>query len=392
MNAAENAEIHRLVHELQAHQLELEAQNCELTSTRAALQASLERYIELYDFLPVGYLTVSRTGEIVELNLSAARLLGQDRRALVGAKLSRFLAGGSRSLLQGCVERAVRERADTEMELELRRRQGASRWLRVECTPDITRDGCRLVLQDVTDRRRNETELRRTDRLKTEFLAMLGHELRNPLLPIRNAAHVLGRLCGEVPDATWAHGVIERQIQHLTRIVDDLLDASRIARGQMQVELAPVALGEVVTRALETARLFLEAKSQRLEVEIQEDPLVVKGDAVRLTQVVVNLLHNASKYSEPGSAMSLEVSSEGRNARLRVQDASVGIDPMLQPYVCDLFVQSDRSLDRAEGGLGVGLALVRHVVGLHGGRLELESPGQGGGTTVSVWLPLERMR
>ncbi len=226
----------------------------------------------------------------------------------------------------------------------------------------------------------------RASRAKDEFLAMLGHELRNPLSPILTALH-LARLRGT--DALLKERlIIERQVQHLIRLVDDLLDVSRITRGKITLQRQPVRVADVVARAIEIASPLLEARQHRLRVDVPDDGLWVHGDADRLSQVMANLLTNAAKYTDPGGIIDVAAARDGEEVVLRVHDSGMGISPELLPRIFDLFIQGERSLDRSQGGLGLGLCIVRSLVEQHGGRVSAESGGVGKGSEFCVRLPL----
>jgi signal transduction histidine kinase/DNA-binding response OmpR family regulator len=231
-------------------------------------------------------------------------------------------------------------------------------------------------------------ELREADRLKNEFLAMLAHELRNPLAPIRNAVEVL-RLRGATPaQLDWARGVVERQVLHMVRLVDDLLDVSRITRGKIRLQREPLDLMSVLSRAIETSRPLIQERGHELTVTPAPGPLWSNGDPVRLAQVLSNLLNNAAKFTEKGGKIRLMAAEENGQAILRVRDTGVGIPAEMLGNVFDLFTQVDRSLDRSVGGLGIGLTLVRQLVEMHGGSVEARSDGPGKGSEFIVRLPL----
>jgi PAS domain S-box-containing protein len=224
------------------------------------------------------------------------------------------------------------------------------------------------------------------NRAKDEFLAMLGHELRNPLAPILTALQLM-RLRGE--DASMRERVvIERQITHLTRLVDDLLDVARIARGKVELKLEALEIADVVARAIEVASPVLEQRTQTLEIDVPDRGLVVEGDAARLTQVLANLLNNAAKYTPPGGHITIAAAAAGRDVEVRVRDNGLGIAPAALPRVFDLFVQGGQALDRAEGGLGLGLTIVRSLTERHGGSVTAHSEGAGRGSEFVVRLPL----
>ncbi|HYO12101.1 MAG TPA: PAS domain S-box protein [Thermoanaerobaculia bacterium] len=251
------------------------------------------------------------------------------------------------------------------------------------------------LVADIRDRRQLERELERrleelaeADRRKDEFLAMLAHELRNPLAAISNAGLVLGERRGEDSRSAELLGVIGRQIRHLSRLVDDLLDVSRFTHGRIVLRKAAVELAPVVAGAVETARPLLEARGHSFSVSLPDEPLWLEADATRMEQVLANLLNNAAKFTEPGGQVGLSVEREGDDVLLRVRDTGVGIPPDLLPRIFDLFVQGERSLDRAHGGLGIGLTLVRSLVERHGGTVAAASEGPGRGSEITVRLPL----
>jgi PAS domain S-box-containing protein len=247
--------------------------------------------------------------------------------------------------------------------------------------------GVVLVFRDITERRGSERFLEDADRRKDEFLAMLAHELRNPLAPIRNAAHTLALLGTGDDRVRWVSGVIERQVGLMTRLVDDLLDVSRITSGKITLQRATVSVREVLAHAVEAARPPAESRGQALEVDVPEDAGRVAGDPARLAQAVGNLLDNAIKYTDDGGRIRLRARTEADEVVIVVEDSGAGIDPELLPHVFDLFIQADRSLERKQGGLGLGLTLVRRLVEMHGGRVEAASAGPGLGSAFTIRLP-----
>ena len=247
--------------------------------------------------------------------------------------------------------------------------------------------GVVLVFRDITERRGAERALEVADRRKDEFLAMLAHELRNPLAPIRNAAHTLALLGTGDDRVRWVSGVIERQVGLMTRLVDDLLDVSRITSGKITLQRTTVSVGEVLAQAVEAARPLVESRGQTLDVDVPEDAGWVDGDPARLAQAVGNLLDNAIKYTDDGGGIWLRERVEGDEVVIVVEDSGVGIEPEVLPHVFDLFIQADRSLERKRGGLGLGLTLVRRLVEMHGGRVEAASAGPGLGSVFTIRLP-----
>lgn len=232
------------------------------------------------------------------------------------------------------------------------------------------------------------SKIREADRRKDEFLAMLAHELRNPLAPIRNAVEIMRLRDG--PDATPDEvcEIIAKEVGHLSRLVDDLLDVSRINRGKITLKLSVIDLSVVLPMALQSKRGLLESRHQILEVSMPPKPLWVQSDPVRLTQVIVNLIDNAAKFTPEGGSLWVEVKDLGKQCELRVRDNGIGMSPELLPEVFNLFTQGERSLDRRQGGLGIGLALVKDLVEMHGGRVEAHSAGIEKGSEFIVRLPL----
>jgi signal transduction histidine kinase/DNA-binding response OmpR family regulator len=245
----------------------------------------------------------------------------------------------------------------------------------------------RTLKVEIEERRAAETKLQESNRRKDEFLAMLSHELRNPLAPIRNALEVIRRVAPPDPKLSWATDVTGRQVKHLTRLVEELLDVARISQGKIALQTEVLDLRTVISMALETARPVLESRSHRVMHRVPDHPVLLRGDAARLAQVVSNLLHNAAKYTESGGDVSVVLDVTSGLASITVTDTGIGIEPDLLPNVFDLFEQGKRSLDRSQGGLGVGLTLVQRLVRLHKGDVSVTSRGAGQGSTFRVVLP-----
>ncbi len=245
----------------------------------------------------------------------------------------------------------------------------------------------RSLQAEIEERRRAESRLQDSNRRKDEFLAMLSHELRNPLAPIRNAVHIIRRSAPAHPQLKWAMDVTERQVNHLTRLVEELLDVARISQGKVVLKLETVDLVTAIAHAVETALPVIEARRIVLSQALPGRPVKLQGDAARLSQVIANLLHNAAKYTQEGGAVHLALEVQGDSAVVTVRDNGMGIEAELLPHVFDLFEQGKRSLDRAQGGLGVGLTLVQRLVQLHQGRVEVHSAGAGQGAEFRITLP-----
>jgi signal transduction histidine kinase/DNA-binding response OmpR family regulator len=230
-------------------------------------------------------------------------------------------------------------------------------------------------------------EIERADQQKNRFLSMLAHELRNPLAPIRSAVDVL-RLCGDSPtDIEWARDVIDRQVNHLIRLVDDLLDISRITLGKIRLQTETVNASEIVAAAVEISRPLIERSKHRLTVSLPDEPVLLVGDRARLTQVLANLLNNAAKYTPTGGAIDFSLDQEGDDAVFRLRDTGIGIPANMLEKVFDMFTQIDSGLDRSHGGLGIGLTLVRELVTMHQGSIAVNSDGPGQGSEFIMRIP-----
>ena len=241
--------------------------------------------------------------------------------------------------------------------------------------------------QEIAERHRAEEALREADRRKDEFLATLAHELRNPLAPIRNALEIMRLASGNPKAIEQARVMTERQVTQMVRLIDDLLDISRITRGKLRLEIEDLFLGEVIESAVEISRPMIEKAGLTLNVTLPKAPVPLKGDRVRLSQVFSNLLNNAAKYTESGGSVTVTVEVSDA-IYVRVRDTGVGIPAEMLPRLFELFTQVDRSLNRSQGGLGIGLALVRRLTEMHDGTVEATSDGPGKGSEFVVRLPL----
>ncbi len=363
-------------------------------------QGVLERQAKLLEQTHEAVFVRELGGTIVYWNRGAEQLYGFGRAEAVG-RLSNELLGKTPAA-RAQINEALKSEGRWMGETVHRTKDG--RQIVVESQEVLICEGeRRLVLctnRDVTERKRLEETLhRRVDELaaadqhKSEFLAVLAHELRNPLAPLRNAIEILKAVPAEDPRCARAKELIERQTRTLTRLVDDLLDTSRISRGQVQLRRAPVELQPIVTRAVETMREAIDSRRHALAVELPPEPIKVDGDATRLEQVVANLLSNAAKYTPDGGRITVSLAKQAGNgseaqAVLRVRDSGIGISTEMLPRVFDLFTQADHSLAHSQGGLGIGLSLVRSLIELHGGRVEARSDGLGKGSEFAVCLPL----
>ena len=278
-----------------------------------------------------------------------------------------------------------------EIEYRLRDHAGQYRWVLGRARP--IRDAQGAISRwmgsctDIHEQKLAQQSLQQSDRRKDEFLAMLAHELRNPLAPITTAADLLSRSTLDEHGVRQLGGVITRQARHMTRLIDDLLDASRVTRGQVSLEQQPVNMNTLAAEALEQIRPLLESKAHHLDLRLSAEPAWVLGDRLRLVQVLVNVLGNAIRYTASGGRIALQMSIQGGQLTLGVQDNGVGMSDELVEVAFELFTQGERSADRSQGGLGIGLALVRSLVRLHGGTVALHSAGMGLGSQVTILLP-----
>ncbi|HEX4352799.1 MAG TPA: ATP-binding protein, partial [Polyangiales bacterium] len=344
-----------------------------------------------FDAMSDGVLVLDSRGQVVNCNRAMATILEVKLERVVGDSLDRVLSPRLASeLMSAWPSDPKGTRWETEVELH-------DHWYRLvaDAEPDEPESGLTvLVLSDINERRTLEEGHRRTAhelafaaRRKDEFLAMLAHELRNPLNAIV-AANALQDTLGHADEqGARLRNVVARQTRHLARMIDDLLDASRITRGDIQMRKAVVDFSPIVQRMCDSQRVMLDARKQHLKLSLPNRPVYVEGDELRLEQVLSNLLANASKYSEVGAEIVVDLSA-GDEIVLTVNDAGIGIPPDMLEEVFEMFVQVDRSLARTSGGLGLGLTVVRQVVEQHGGSVHAESAGIGKGATFVVKLPL----
>jgi signal transduction histidine kinase len=242
------------------------------------------------------------------------------------------------------------------------------------------------IRDHLAERERQAEALREQDRRKDEFLALLAHELRNPLAPLRNGLQVMRLAVGDANAVAEARSMMDRQLGHMVRLIDDLLDVSRINRNKMELRRARILLGDVINSAVETARPGIEAEGHELSVALPPEPVYLDADLTRLAQVLGNLLSNSAKYTPPGGHIGLTAALRGEEVVVSVRDDGIGIPAEALPNIFDMFSQVDRSIERATGGLGIGLALVKGLVEMHGGAVTAESPGPGKGSTFTVRL------
>lgn len=328
-------------------------------------------------------------GRIIDWSSAAQRLLGYSERDVIGRHLEILFPpdqhgpGG----VPAHVLKEAAEKGRTEEESWHARQDGSLFW--GSGITSVLRDdaggikGFAKVLLDRTARKQADEALREANRRKDEFLAMLGHELRNPLAPIKSGLDLL-RLEGANQEIVQ---IMSEQVGHVVRLVDDLLDMSRIVQARVELKQQPVQLADVIRRAVESVTPMFEDQRQEFSNSLPADPFWINVDPVRMAQVFSNLLTNAGKYTEPGGRISVNAERDDAGVVVRVKDTGIGIDPDLLPHVFDLFTQSDRTIERAQGGLGIGLTVVKRLVEMHGGRVSVMSGGAGQGSEFTVWLP-----
>jgi PAS domain S-box-containing protein len=337
---------------------------------------------------------VSKTleGRILSWNKGAEQIFGYSREEAVGRPITLIippeLCGEEDDIL------ARLRRGERIDHYETIRVAKGGRRLNVAVTISPVRDstgkivGASKVARDVTAKKQVEQALREADRRKDDFLAMLAHELRNPLAPIRNAAQVLRSTNSDETAVNWALDVIERQMHQVTRLVDDLMDVSRITRNKLSLKRERVSLASVVQSAVETSRPLMETQRHEFRVSAPLDPIVLDADPMRLGQALANLLNNAARYTERGGRVWLNAERQGSDAVITIRDTGIGIPPAQLPRIFEKFAQLDRPLERTQGGLGLGLSLVKALVELHGGTVHAHSDGPGKGSEFTVRLPI----
>ncbi|HEY0858427.1 MAG TPA: PAS domain S-box protein [Albitalea sp.] len=330
-------------------------------------------------------------GLVTSWNAGAERVLGHRSDEIVGTHFAAFFTDDDVSAGKPPTELAIARNTGVSEDVGWRvKRDGTRFW--ADSTLTALRDaggiprGFVHIVRDLSERRRVQ-ELETEGRRINEFIAMLAHELRNPLAPIGNAVGIIERVA-DTPELVWCAQLIGRQVGHLARLVDDLLDVGRITSGKIQLRREPLDLNAVVGAAVESVRPLMAGYAHVLDVQVPGEPLPMQGDATRLTQVVVNLLTNAAKYTPNGGLVQLRLETRGMLALLRVSDNGIGMSKQLIETAFNLFVQGERTLDRSEGGLGIGLTLVKRIVALHGGTVSASSAGFGQGTEFTVRLPI----
>ena len=350
-------------------------------------------YRLLVEQVPHGAATLTADGAIIYCNLRFAELLRRPLHSLLGKAIGGFAAPESRPLLKDLLRDG--QTAEVQGEVTLQQSDGTSVpvYLGVTTVQEGVLGSC-LMLTDLTEQRhyqelhRAQAALKEADLRKDVFLATLAHELRNPLAPIRNALQILKAKGPPDPELQWARDVIDRQVQLMARLLEDLLDVSRISQNKLELRKERVDLTEVVEAALETSRPLIEAGGHEFTFTLPPKPIHLEADPMRLAQVFANLLNNAAKYTEDGGRIRLSAERHESDFAVSVKDNGIGIVAEMLPRIFEIFAQSNRALARSQGGLGIGLSLVKGLVELHGGSIEVRSDGANQGSEFVVRLPV----
>jgi PAS domain S-box-containing protein len=331
-------------------------------------------------------------GTILFVNAAYAKARGTTPETLIGANLWDFIPAEEHPAVQAMLSRLTPSSPEIHIENRFETAEGVLWTLWTNRGVIFDADGRLIEAQssgiDITERKRMEEALKDADRRKDEFLAMLAHELRNPLAPIRNAIQVLRTHGPVMPDLEWARDVINRQVDQMTRLVDDLLDVSRITRNKIELRKQRVELRSVVNDAVEANRPLIYEREQTLSIDLPPEPIFLEADPTRISQVLLNLLNNAAKYTGRGGHIWLSGEQQGGQVMVRIKDDGIGIPPEMLAQIFEMFRQVDNSIERSQGGLGIGLTLVQRLVAMHGGEVEAFSQGQGKGSEFIVRLPI----
>ena len=355
-------------------------------------EAPDERYRLMIDQLPHAAATLTNEGVILHANRRMTDLLSRPLQSLLGTPFRDHVSFDSRAALETLLQEGCAGEARAALTLQREDATQVDVFVGARTMDEGPLGAC-LVLTDLTTQRQYD-ELRRVtealqlaDRRKDEFVATLAHELRNPLAPIRNAVLAFKSKGLDDPELEWSRSVIDRQVNVMARLLEDLLDVSRISLHRLDLRKERVELAAVLEAALETSRPVIEASHHALTVVAPTQPVFVNVDQVRLAQVFSNLLNNAAKYTEDGGDIRLTAAVEGNRLTVSIKDSGIGIAPDMLPRVFEMFSQAKPALARAQGGLGIGLALVRGLVELHGGTITAQSEGVGRGSEFVVELP-----
>jgi PAS domain S-box-containing protein len=357
----------------------------------AALQESEERYRDLFENACDLIHAASPDGCLLFVNRAWRANLGFTADEVSKLVLADIIHAEHRSSFVEVCRRALAGESQEQVECVFVAKDGRPIFVEGSVNGHYVEGravATRGIFHDVTQRRQMEQELREAGRRKDEFLAILAHELRNPLAPVRNALEIMRVSGHDAATIAQARAVMERQVHNLVRLIDDLMDVSRISRGKIELRKERLNLATIVQSAVEISGAQVHAARHELTVTLPSEPLWVHADHARLAQVVANLLNNAAKYTEPGGRIGLTAERHGDQAAIHVRDTGIGVPAEMLPHLFDMFVQVTSSLERSQGGLGIGLTLVRRLVEMHGGTVEAHSAGAGQGSEFVVRLPL----
>ncbi len=364
----------------------------DIKSSQEALRHERTFLRQVIDTAPSVIFVKDREGRYLLGNEALARCYGTSPESLIGLTDDNFNPNADEVEAFHRFDLDVINAGKSKiMEEKVTHTDGSVHWFSTVKTPLFDDDNsCNKLLgvaTDITERKRAEEALRLIARRKDEFLAMLAHELRNPLAPIRNAVEVLKIQEAANPKLAWSCNVIDRQVTHIARLLDDLLDVARITQGKIRLKIERFELTDIVNNAVETSRPLIESRGQELTISQSTAPQWIKGDQVRLEQVLSNLLNNAAKYTGEGGKITLSIMQDGSDAVIEIKDTGIGIASDILPHIFDLFTQADHSLAHSQGGLGIGLTLVHQLVKIHGGTVTAASAGIGQGSTFTLRLP-----